>query len=115
GRLGRSKIARGAFPEDWQLECAGAARAACIDCAGEPDWHGAHREASPADGGLHPEADDGPRGAVVDFAGCGAALRHCDGERAAGPAHAAREMDVVGEEDSDSRRGAVEAAAFDAV
>src|SRR5882724_2397311 len=113
--LGRSKTSRGAVPADRQLQRSSAARIARVNFVGESDWDGANRTPAPADGGLYFEADDGSRSAVVDFAGCGAALRYCDGQRAADRANAAGKVDVERQEDSYSRRRAFEVAALDAV
>ena len=66
-------------------------------------------------GGLHFERDGAARSGIVDFAGCGAALRDRGGERAADSDHGARKLDVEEQEDSHSRRSAFEDPAFDAV
>ena len=85
------------------------------DCVCERDWDGADRAAAPAVGGLPFERDGAARGDVVDFAGSGAAVRHCSGERGTDSDWRDRKLDVEEQEDPDSRRGTFEDPAFDAV
>src|SRR5260370_1231463 len=71
--------------------------------------------ADTANGGLHFERDGAARGGILDVARCGAALRDCVGERSADTDHGNRKLDVEDEEDSHSRRRAIQDPAINAV
>lgn len=53
-----------------------------------------HRAPASSARGLHARGDDEARSGIVDFRRCGATLRNCDGECAAGSAHGSGELDV---------------------
>src|SRR4029077_15943128 len=77
--------------------------------------HGTHREAAPQGGRLYSRRNGQARGGVVDFAGRGATLRDCDGERAGAKEDGPGELAVANQEDSHSRGRPLEAAPFNSL
>src|SRR6266851_7781437 len=114
-RVGRTETARGTLPADWQFERTCALGFTRGGATGESNRDGADRTAPPANGGLHSERDGAARRGVLDVARSGAALRDCGCKRCADTNYGNRELDVEDEEDSHSRRRAVQDPAVDAV